>query len=224
MNISKAIAAISVTLTIIFSGCVVGERTVSLEPDQPAETGAIQIDPSSLKGTVVISSIADNRVFQNKPSDPSMPSIDGDVAEMTQEEQVRMIGRQRGSYGNAVGVTVLPEGDSILIRTRGLIERGFASQGYRASDEPDSTVSAVVAIDQFWAWVTPGMWSIKVEAKVAYTIDLRVGEETKSIIVRGYGTKGSSTAITSKTWGIVYDLAFDDLLKNLETELKALDL
>lgn len=215
----KIAASLSIVMTLILSGCAVGERTVSLEPGLMGKSGEEQIATADLKGTVDISSIADKRVFQNKPKEPSTPSIDGDVADLTPEMQIRMIGRQRGGYGNALGDTVLPEGSSVIVLTRGLLERGFAARGYKASDDPDATLVVNVDIDQFWSWVTPGMWSIKVEAKLAFAVTVTKGDVSTELNVTGYGIKGSSTAATSKTWEIVYDLAFDDAVKNLESEL-----
>jgi len=37
------------------------------------------------------------------PSDPSMPSIDGDVTKVSVQEKNRMIGRQRNGFGYATG-------------------------------------------------------------------------------------------------------------------------
>ena len=80
---------IILVILILLTGCVLGRRTVDLPI--PSLSGG-----EEAKGEVFIGDITDNRVFQNKPSDPSIPSIDGDVNSLTPQEKAMMIGRQRG--------------------------------------------------------------------------------------------------------------------------------
>jgi hypothetical protein len=76
-------------IAVVFqSGCVTGRRSLSL----PVSTHDA---PSATRGQVYIATVTDNRHFENKPSDPSIPSIDGDVTKLSAAEKDRMIGCQR---------------------------------------------------------------------------------------------------------------------------------
>ncbi len=92
----KLFQVISILLLILLTGCVLGRRTVDL-PIQSIPTGTVE------KGEIFIGEIKDGRTFQNKPPDPSLPSIDGDVNALTEKQKGMMIGRQRGGFGNAAG-------------------------------------------------------------------------------------------------------------------------
>ena len=84
-------------IAVVFqSGCVTGRRSLSL----PVSTHDA---PSATRGQVYIATVTDNRHFENKPSDPSIPSIDGDVTKLSAAEKDRMIGRQRNTWGKAMG-------------------------------------------------------------------------------------------------------------------------
>ncbi len=64
-------------------------------------------------GVVYINSIIDPRQFEQKPKDPSTPSVDGDLASMGKEKLSTLIGRQRGGYGAALGQVALPVGGTV---------------------------------------------------------------------------------------------------------------
>src|SRR5271169_3394623 len=111
--------ALIATAVALQAGCVTGQRSFALaipKHDNPAPT----------QGKVYIGAVTDDRTFQNKPSDPSTPSIDGDVSKLSAQQKDRMIGRQRNSFGKAMGDIALPTGESVTERTRLLVEQGLA--------------------------------------------------------------------------------------------------
>ncbi|HXA13573.1 MAG TPA: hypothetical protein VNW23_00475, partial [Opitutaceae bacterium] len=103
------IAGLALVFSLFGSGCVAGRRTVDL----PVPTATSL--PAS-KGTVAIGSIADARHFENEPSEPSTPSIDGDVNSQSAEQLSAFIGRQRNGYGHAMGDITLPAGETVQAR------------------------------------------------------------------------------------------------------------
>jgi Uncharacterized lipoprotein len=196
---------------LLTSGCVAGRRTVSLPVTQLPATG-------TSKGSIYIGAIEDRRTFENKPSAPSTPSIDGDVTLASKDQLATMIGRQRNTYGHAMGDIALPEGDSVLIRTRALLEEGLKRRGYAISTDSASPNTATATINDFWAWFTPGMWSVSFEANVACKITVTRAGAATTITVEGHG-KNQGQVASDANWQLAYQRAFDDFLTNLNTEL-----
>jgi hypothetical protein len=58
---------------VLQAGCVTGHRTLDL-PATPATSV-----PAATRGYVYIASVTDDRKFENKPWDQSVPSVAGDV-------------------------------------------------------------------------------------------------------------------------------------------------
>src|SRR5271170_1939758 len=125
------------SIMILQSGCVVGRRTVDLPVPALGAGG-------SSRGDICVTSVTDARQFQNKPSDPSTPSIDGNVETLSAEQKSLMIGRQRNGFGMAMGDIALPAGDSVIQRAKLLVEEALKHRGYKISSDPAATSSASV--------------------------------------------------------------------------------
>ena len=207
----KLLQLITVLLLVLLTGCVIGRRTIDLSvPSFP--------DSTLEKGEIFIGSIEDNRVFQNRPSNPSIPSVDGDVNSLTQKEKEMMIGRQRGGFGNAMGDIALPADGSVVERTRRLLEEGFRWRGYSIASDSSAPNSASVTIDQFWAWFTPGFFMISFEARVYCTIKLTKSDVSSTIVVKGYGINKGQIA-SNANWQLAYERAFRDFLSKLDSKM-----
>jgi hypothetical protein len=170
--------------------------------------------PTNPKGDVRIESVTDHRRFENKPSDPFVPSVDGDLAALTPQEKDRMIGRQRNTYGKAMGDVALPAGDSVTNLARLLVAQAIQQRGYRIVTEAGTGNSIKVAVDQFWGWSTPGMFSIAFEAQVQCTLTLQKGEQTKTVSILGYG-KNNAQVAKDANWQLAYDRAFKDFTEKM---------
>jgi len=130
------------------AGCVTGHRTFSVPvPAAPATTAT--------KGAVYISSVTDNRVFHNKPSDPAVPSVKGDVNDLTPAQKDHMIGRQRNGWGKALGDIALADNDTVTNRVHLLVAEGLRRKGYEVSTDPAAPTSIAISVDEFWAWMAP---------------------------------------------------------------------
>lgn len=203
---------LALAVTVIQSGCVVGRRTVPLSI--PAQATA----PAANKGAIAITSVTDARVFQNKPTDPAVPSIDGDVGSMSADQKSGMIGRQRNTYGKAMGDIALPAGDSVVQRSRLLVEEGLKRRGYTISADASAPNTASVTIDEFWAWFSPGMFSVSFEARVYCTLTLKKADGSAKVTVKGYGINKGQVA-SDANWQLAYTRAFEDFLSKMNTEL-----
>ena len=207
----KLLQVITIVFLVLLTGCVLGRRTVDL-PIQSIPAGTEE------KGEIFIGKIDDNRSFQNSPSDPSTPSIDGDVHSLTETQKGLMIGRQRGGFGNAAGDVALPAQDSVVTRTRRLLEEGFKKRGYSIASDSNVPNSATATINQFWGWFTPGFWTITFEARIDCTITLTKPDGPKSIAVQGWGRVQGQVA-SDANWQLAYQRAFQDFLSKLDSQL-----
>ncbi len=196
---------------LFMSGCVTGRRAVMLPVTQLPAT-------ATDKGAIHVGPIQDQRVFQNKPSDPSISSINGDVSQASKAQLATMIGRQRNTWGQAIGDIALPTGESVSDRMRALLEEGFKRRGYTIAAGADAASTATATITKFWAWGTPGMWSVAFEANVACELTVVRGGVTKTIAVSGHGSNKGQVA-SNANWQVAYGRAFDEFLANLDAEL-----
>lgn len=210
-----AFHSLLVLVVLTCSGCVVGRRNIDLEVPAAAKV----VDGS--KGTVSIAAVVDKRKFENKPSDPSTPSIDGDVTTMSAAERSKMIGRQRNSWGKAMGDISLNEGQTVESRTRQLVAEAFKRRGYTVTDTKSKNRADVV-IDKFWAWFTPGMFAVDFEADVRADVNLSLNGRTSKFTVAGHGKNVGGMA-SNENWQEAYARAFEDFLKNFEGMLQTLE-
>lgn len=192
---------------VLQTGCVTGRRTLAL-PISAHESHA------ATQGRVYIATVTDNRQFQNKPSDPSVPSIDGDVTRLTAPEKDKMIGRQRNTFGKAMGDIGLAENDSVTKRTRLLVSEGLRRKGYEIADDPKAPTTVAVSIDEFWGWGTPGFWALTFEAKLQCTLSISSPDGVQTAIVKGYGINHGQVA-KDVNWQEAFDPAFEDFMTNL---------
>lgn len=196
-------------IALLLPSCVLGRRIIN--PSVPS------FAHSSPAGTITVASIEDFRVFQNKPSDPSVPSVNGNYLSMPVAEKSRMIGRQRNSFGKAMGDIALPPGHSIHSKTEELLTEAFARRGYTLSSGSGNRASAEVR--RFWAWFTPGMWYIQFEAIIDCQVTVSKGGRKRSFTIRGHGINGGQVA-SNRNWNQAYEEAFKDFLVNLDVELQ----
>lgn len=213
----RALLAFLLALSFIFigTGCVLGRRTIAL----PVQT---LTKPAATKGAIHIANVTDNRRFENKPSDPSTPSIDGDVTSLSIEQKNMMIGRQRNGYGKAMGDIALMPGDSVNQRVRLLVEHALEQRGYEISTDAATKTSASVSIDEFWAWFTPGMWTVTFESRVYCTLVLQRADKPATVVIKGYGTNHGQFA-KDANWQLAYERAFKDFLEKSGPALEQVD-
>jgi len=203
---------------VLQTGCVTGHRTLDL----PA-TSATAV-PAATHGRVYIASVTDDRKFENKPSDPSVPSIAGDVTKISAVEKDQMIGRQRNTFGHAMGDMSLPIGDSVTKRVRLLVEQGLMRDGYRVSADPSAPNSVAISVNEFWGWGSMGFWSLTFEAKILCTVTVNNGDvSSHTAAVRGYGRNLGQFA-KDVNWQDAYGPALEDFTANFSREIDKIGL
>ena len=203
-------------LLALASGCVTGRRAIDLPLPAAAATPAAA--SAGARGTFQLGQVTDARAFENKPRAPSTPSIDGDVATLTAEQKQTFIGRQRNGYGAAMGDIVLAPSQSVPERVRALLASGLAARGYTVTDSTGTGPSANVKVTEFWAWFSPGAFSVSFEARIRATLEVLRDGNSNSIEVEGYGLNRGQMA-SDDNWQLAYSRAFESFLTNLDKEL-----
>ncbi len=202
---------LSLAILITQTGCVTGQRTFAV----PVPTGPAV---SVTKGSIYISSVTDNRAFQNKPSDPSIPSIDGDVTTLSPAQKDRMIGRQRNGFGKALGDIALSDNDTVTKRVRALVEEALRRKGYRVTNEPAADTSVAISVDEFWAWMAPGFFALTFEAKIGTSLTLKSAAGSANLTVKGHGLNHGQV-VKDGNWLEAFEPAFEQFIANLSTEI-----
>lgn len=197
----RAIASTSAVLIVCaaLTGCATSRSEVKLSmPAAPAQTAAV---PANGK-TVYIRSVTDERVFEENPSNPSVPSLGfGGAQKASADVKARAIGRKRSGFGHAEGDVLLQHGQTVT----GVVEENLAAAlrraGYSVVTAPPaagaSPIVMDVAIKQFWAWFRPGFWETTLTCNI--WTDLTVAERAKPVAIMIKSQQGHFAA-TDSAW------------------------
>lgn len=195
----------------LLTGCVTGTRNVDIAASK-------YVNDKTASDQVYIEFINDKRVFEQKPSSPSTPSVKGQLEKISVDKRAALIGRQRNGYGQAMGDVALPQGQTVITEMQSLLKEGLESRGYMLTDNKDAAVKLSVDIDKFWAWFSPGVFSVSFEADIACKMDFVKSDSKKAFSVVGYGINKGQVA-SDANWALAYQRAMDDFLKNLDKKL-----
>jgi hypothetical protein len=209
------LAIAAVAASCFLTGCVTGRR--SLDIGLESGTGATPDVPS--KGSFMFGAVTDARHFENKPSEPSTPSIDGDVNALSPAERGTFIGRQRNTYGHAMGDIVLPDGQTVGTKIVEIMTVGLKRRGYSVVATAPTQGTVAVEIQDFWSWMTPGFVALSFEARLGCKVSIESVGRKATFEVRGYALNHGQIA-KDKNWQEAFEEAFADFLKNFDVQLK----
>lgn len=155
---------LAVALILLVTGCATNRSVIPIAtPDTSITSGE--------KGSVYIAAVIDNRVFEEAPRDPSIPSLGfGGAAAATDAVKARAIGRKRNGYGKAIGDILLPEGQTVELLIREHAAKAFSDAGWKVVDNANADQAVSIHINEFWAWFKPGFWAITLNSKVNTTL------------------------------------------------------
>ena len=208
--------AIAILGVLALSACVTGTRKIELSVPESVST-------NDKSGEVYIDTISDNRVFEAKPSDPSTPSVNGDLNSLSKDQLAQLIGRQRNGYGKAMGDVSLPDGQSVVDETRDLLAKGLQSRGYTVSNNSNAPIKIDAAIDKFWGWFSPGFWSVSFETRISTNLEVKTKDGVKTVLVEGYGRNNGQVA-SDANWQLAFSRGFTDFLSKLDQALSEMGL
>lgn len=202
----RSAAAILVAM-VALGGCAVNRGTMSLD------VGSADAAPAG--GTpVYIDQIVDQRVFEDAPRDPSTPSLKGGKGSSESDEiKAKAVARKRNGYGMAMG-DILLEGDQTVVGVmRELLREAFQQAGYRVvgdrSELGAQGLEVDAEIEKFWAWFTPGFWSVAMESQIETVLSVTDGGASREVEVRAYGENRGQTG-REGNWIEAYRRGFED--------------
>jgi hypothetical protein len=202
-------------LACLLSGCVTGTRSM----DVGLERGSVAEAPAATKGNVVFGEVTDTRHFENKPGDPSTPSVDGDVNKLSAVERSRYIGRQRNTFGHAMGDIALPGGKTVQTKMVEIMTEGLRQRGYAVVANGTDANKVSVEVQDFWTWMTPGFFALSFEARIGCKVTIEHDGKTSVFQVRGYALNHGQVA-KDKNWQEAFEEAFADFLKDFDLQMK----
>ena len=197
---------LALSCAALLAGCATSRSYMKLEVSNSSATVT-----STTGKSVVIDDVRDERKFEESPSDPSIPSIKkGDNYKLDAEQRKRAIARKRNTWGKAIGDILLEDGQTVETLTRDLVADGFSKHGYqilaKGAAAPANALHVSVVIDEFWAWFTPGMWTVDMEGKIHTLVRTSTGVQ---LDVHAYG-KNSGASGKEDNWREAFDRTFKD--------------
>jgi hypothetical protein len=181
MNIRTYGAAALLVASAMLGGCATSRSELRIAG--PEATPNVPVTQSQ---AVVIRTVRDERHFEEKPTDPSVPSLgSGGASAATDAVKARAIGRKRNAYGMAMGDVLLQDGQTVTGLVHDNLAAAFRQAGYRVAPDVASAGASPLVVDvtvrKFWAWFTPGMMTITLSANIE--TDVRVTGAGRSTLV-----------------------------------------
>jgi len=166
------------TSALFFSGCAAKRGEVALQvPTAKAET-----TPSNGK-QIYINSVVDKRVFEVKPSEPNIPSLDPSEPQ-SDDIKARAVARKRNGYGMAMGDIVLNTNQTVNSVIKDSLKEAFSGNGYQVIDTKDQitpqTYIADIQILKFWSWMNPGAFAITLNCEIETNVNVKKEGDPKS--------------------------------------------
>lgn len=167
---------------------------------------------------IYINSVTDERLFQIKPAEPNIPSLDpsevqGDTIKL------RAIARKRNSYGMAFGDILLIEGKTVNTLIDASLRQAFIESGYKVIISKEQITNNTYIVDakinKLWSWMNPGFLAITLSTDISTSIAIENSNmvDKKIITVKASDTFQSAS---ESNWREV----MQDALKTYITELK----
>lgn len=213
----RFVAACAAAATLVLGGCAATRSTIDLPVSKPAPAPQAQAAVY-----VKVVDVADKRVFEAKPSNPSTPSL-GQPEELKDPAiTARAIARKRGSFGNAMADILLPPDRTVALVVREAVTEALGQRGYTVvqAGAPEYAGAAPLDVDirQFWSWLTPGFWTLALENESVLLLRsprLFPGQDAS---VRGYAIV-RTLAATDDEWRRAMQLGVQDLVDKVKTTL-----
>lgn len=193
--------------SLIFSGCAYNRSEIKLGAPIATSTA-----PSATKkGVVVIRSVKDERIFEQSPSEPNIPSIGfAEVSKATPDELARTVGRKRNGFGRALADIQLQGGQTAASVVRENLTVALQQAGYQVKDEKGAGVSPIIIdvhVKQFWAWIEKGFMTLTLNAAVNTSLDISGSATPMTIDVR---SNNPVAGLSDSAWVGIFEKALVD--------------
>jgi len=163
---------------------------------------------------VMIASVIDNRTFQAKPANLSIPSLSNAQQHTSKSITSRAVGTKLSSSGDLL----LPQGKTVESTTKRIVEDAFKSRGYNVVNEKGSNVTQVdISIEKFWFWAEDGFWAfpLKFQSDIILSTNGRVLTQNPVHVKSNIKLHTQTGGVISKYVGTI-DKALIALDKNIQ--------
>lgn len=185
----------------------------------------IRVSPGSNPAggkAVKIEQITDSRKFEVAPRVQSIPSLSEEEINNSKITS-RVIGRKRNTYGKALGDFLLPEQRTVQDLVREAMTKALREKGYSVVEQGSpaypNALPLSADINQLWAYMTPGFWSLTLEAETIIAVRGDVFPTSREEKIRGYGRMSAQTGLESNYVEVLQE-SIEDFVKNLKEKLR----
>jgi hypothetical protein len=195
-----------IAFAVLASGCATSRSEVKLaSPDE----GAYHVTKHTV---VLVRSVKDERVFEEAPSDPKIPSLGHEgSSNASADTKARAFARKRNGFGKALGDVLLDKNQTVASVVSDNLVAAFRQAGFRTTTDPGEAGASPLVVDvhikQLWAWVVPGFWSIGLYANI--TTDLDTTQSPSPVVVDVHRERGAM-AVTDGSWAGILDEALKE--------------
>lgn len=209
-------SAVLLLAVALLAGCATSRSEVRLESPSATPKPAAK----SAAKTVVIRTVTDQRVFEESPRDPSIPSLGfGGASKASDDVRARAVARKRGGFGKALGDVLLEDGQTVVGLVRESLVAAFQDAGYQIVDESvagESSLLVDVRVKKFWGWFQPGFWAIKLHTSIETHLDV---SGTASPVVISTHSEDSRQLATEDAWMEILHQALQAYRAEAESKL-----
>jgi hypothetical protein len=196
MEHESRLVMVLLALALALGGCATSRSELQLTA--PATSPSAKPNPNA--PPAFIRSVKDERVFEEAPTDPSIPSLGFEGAQQAAAAtRLRAIGRKRNTFGKALGDVLLQEGQTVESVVRENLAASLREAGYDVRNEPpgESALIVDVRIRKFWSWIQPGFWAITVHSEIVTDITLSTRPDVATVSIRAEDPR---QLVTESAW------------------------
>ena len=210
------LCVVSLVFAVLLSGCATNRGLISLK--MPEQGSILKLNGKK----IFVSSVEDNREFQENPPEANIPSIGfGGASAASEDLKKRAIARKRNTYGKALGDILLEEGQTVESLIHDILARAFLELGYEVVENNEGansdSIIVDVSIEKFWSWFSPGFWAIRLNSEIETKITAaRVDASDKKEIYVIFEKKFQ--AASEKNWKKVMQGGLDLYKEKVKTE------
>ncbi|MCX5701018.1 MAG: hypothetical protein NTZ63_05710 [Candidatus Omnitrophica bacterium] len=176
---------------------------------------------------VFIRSVVDNRIFENRPRTPDVPSLGFKGSDQASKEiKSRAIARKRNGYGRALGDILLDENQSVEFIATEMIKNSLYSLGYTVTNNKDEAkrdaIIMDVSIDKFWSWINVGVWTLRIDAQIKTTMNITFPGDKKTVTIEALVNNPCQMGNTAN-WRKAIRMVIEAYISEAKDKLKCLE-
>lgn len=216
MSAKRVFAIVLFAGGFLLNGCATSRGLVSLiipTSDKVAPSNGSEI---------YIRSVVDERIFEEAPKSPDIPSLDPSEPQ-SEDIKRRAIARKRNTYGRGLGDILLNEGQTVMSVISDSLRQAFIEEGYtvigNSANAGKNARIVDVEINKFWSWMNPGFWAITLSTEIGTDVTIQRAEGSEKRTIHIKAADQFQTAVEGN-WLDVMHTALKDYIREVKTKIK----